>query len=138
MTAEVCPPGRRPCASCPYRRDVPSGVWTEDEYDKLPDYDRPTSEQPFGVFLCHQRDGRVCAGWASVHGDGDNLALRLARLTGGLDLETVERVLEYSSPVPLWLSGAAAAEHGKAGLATPPPAAQRMAVKILRRRARRG
>lgn len=24
-----------PCETCPYRRDVPSGVWSADEYRKL-------------------------------------------------------------------------------------------------------
>jgi uncharacterized protein DUF6283 len=28
-------PRRRPCPSCPYRRDVPSGLWDTCEYDKL-------------------------------------------------------------------------------------------------------
>ena len=30
----------KPCASCPYRCDVPSGVWHPDEYAKLEVYDR--------------------------------------------------------------------------------------------------
>jgi hypothetical protein len=46
---------------------VPSGAWVAEEYAKLPAYDRPTGEQPAGLFLCHQQDGRACAGWVA-HG----------------------------------------------------------------------
>lgn len=28
-------PRKTPCASCPYRKDVPSGVWEASEYEKL-------------------------------------------------------------------------------------------------------
>lgn len=35
-----------PCHSCPYRRDVPSGVWATEEYDKLLPYDADTASQP--------------------------------------------------------------------------------------------
>lgn len=56
------------CSSCPYRRDVPAGIWHADEYEKLRAYDRDTSEQPMAPFLCHQQDGTLCAGWVAVHG----------------------------------------------------------------------
>ena len=61
------PPARTPCATCPYRTDVPSGVWAPEEYAKLLAYDEETAYQPLSVFLCHQVDGRVCAGWAGCH-----------------------------------------------------------------------
>jgi hypothetical protein len=35
----INPPAPKPCESCPYRKDVPSGVWSEGEYRKLPQYD---------------------------------------------------------------------------------------------------
>lgn len=35
----------KPCASCPYRRDVPEGVWHPEEYSKLRAYDGSTGEQ---------------------------------------------------------------------------------------------
>ncbi|WP_336794377.1 DUF6283 family protein [Gordonia malaquae] len=54
---KVTSPAPRPCESCPYRRDVPSGVWAESEYEKLRAYDAPTGEQPVRLFLCHQYDG---------------------------------------------------------------------------------
>ena len=42
-------PAKNPCGSCPYRKDVPSGVWAVSEYLKLVEYDRPTGEQPVHV-----------------------------------------------------------------------------------------
>lgn len=108
--AKVEGPAARPCGSCPYRRDVPSGVWHPDEYDKLPPYDGPTWEQPPGVFLCHQQDGRMCAGWCGTHDMDEALAIRLLGATG--NGEAVNAALDYVSPIPLFDSGAEAAEHG--------------------------
>jgi hypothetical protein len=117
VTRAIRPPAPRPCETCPYRRDVPAGVWSADEYAKLPAYDRPTQQQPPAVFLCHQHDGRACAGWAGCHDADELLALRLAPLRGDLSPETVEAIRAYRSPVPLHPSGQAAAEYGRAGLA---------------------
>ncbi|MFC6371193.1 DUF6283 family protein [Nonomuraea thailandensis] len=37
------PPARRPCGTCPYRKDAPSGMWSQEMvFDKLRGYDRPT------------------------------------------------------------------------------------------------
>jgi len=132
-------PRKRPCASCPYRQDCPSGLWDESEYDKLAAYDGDTGQQAenaaWGVFACHQTGGsEVCAGWAHVHGDVNCLALRLA---GSLDRAVdVQAVLEYATDVPLWPSGAAAAEHGKRDLDAPGEAAQDAVEKIIKVRAR--
>lgn len=59
MGEPIKAPAKNPCGSCPYRRDVPSGIWSEEEYDKLPQYDLPTGDQPPNVFLCHQQNGRL-------------------------------------------------------------------------------
>ncbi|MEV6909068.1 DUF6283 family protein [Amycolatopsis sp. NPDC051071] len=53
---ELGPPAEAPCRSCPYRRDVPSGVWDISEYEKLARYDRDTGEQPTGLFQYHLTD----------------------------------------------------------------------------------
>lgn len=128
-------PRPRPCDSCPYRRDVPAGVWAASEYEKLPPYDNDTGDQPPGVFMCHQADGTVCAGWASVHGNRDNLALRLAR---AIDPEIdVGAVVAYRSPVPLFASGAEAAEHGLSGVPDPGPDADALMAKLRLQRERR-
>ena len=131
-------PAPNPCASCPYRRDVPSGIWHPEEYEKLPRYDAPTYEQPTGLFLCHQTgaddDGRrVCAGWVGCHG-GELLGLRLGASTGALDPQDVDATFAYESPVPLFASGAAAAAHGLREVETPSVAAVTASEKIRRRR----
>lgn len=131
-------PAAAPCRFCPYRRDVPSGVWMEDEYAKLPPYDGKTWEQPVGVFLCHQQDGRACAGWASVHGDENSMALRMASAAGYLDGETLDAILDYEASVPVFATGAEAAEHGLAEVETPGPAALRTVERLQRKRRRGG
>lgn len=136
---EIGPPAPRPCASCPYRRDVPSGVWAPEEYQKLPAYDRDTMGQPPQVFLCHQAGrgddrARVCAGWAGCHDTGNLLALRFAAITGSMAPESVGATLDYESPVPLFSSGAEAARHGLAEVDRPGEHAARAMAKIARRR----
>jgi len=139
--AEIQPPAPRPCGSCPYRQDVPGGVWAPEEYAKLPDYDRPTAEQPAGVFLCHQQNGRVCGGWAAVHGaqgradhSRDSLALRMAGAFGHMTPEAIESTREYVSPVPVWSSGSEALKKGMADVADPTPEAEEIAAKLERRK----
>ena len=125
-------PRNRPCSSCPYRRDCPSGVWAEEEYRKLLAYDGDTNEQvskrAFGVFCCHQGTSEICAGWAAVHGDYDCLALRVAAsMDPAVD---VKAVLDYTTDVPLWPSGTAAAEHGLRDIENTSPAARETVRKI--------
>ena len=124
----------RPCPSCPYRRDVPSGIWDASEYDKLPAYDGDVPDQlaagALGVFMCHQMSGQICAGWAGCHDMANNLAVRMAR-----DIDPA--IFDYVSPVPLFASGAEAAEHGKRQITRPGPAAVRQQRSIVRKQARR-
>jgi hypothetical protein len=124
---DIRPPADRPCGSCPYRRDVPSGVWAEEEYEKLPAYDGETFEQPIGVFHCHRQDGRACAGWVAVHDMYESLALRLASAEGRVD---VDGFLDYETDVPLFGSGAEAAEHGLRDLEEPDADARRVMKKL--------
>jgi hypothetical protein len=124
----------RPCPSCPYRRDVPSGIWHEDEYAKLPAYDRPTGEQPPELFHCHRAPGQVCAGWAGCHDMANNLAVRIALIRDRIG----PAVFGYVSPVPLFASGAEAAEHGKRDIEAPGQEAERKMRQLLRLRARGG
>lgn len=146
VTGEVRPPAKEPCDYCPYRLDVPSGVWSGEEYAKLPGYDLPTGQQPSGVFMCHKKNTRVCAGWAGCHGPQvrgyDLLALRFAALVG-IAPEVVEAVMEYVSPVPLFATGRAAAEHGLREVEAVGPEASEamdklMAGRELRERRRKG
>jgi hypothetical protein len=132
----IRPPAPHPCGSCPYRQDVPSGVWDEGEYDKLPEYDEPTGNQPIGVFMCHQADGRVCAGWAGCHDMEENLAVRLSVATGRMDDKTYEALLDYETPTPLWETGGEAASHGVENLFDPDEDAQRVMDKLRSKRER--
>ena len=139
MVDMIGPPAPRPCESCPYRRDVPSGVWAPEEYKKLEPYDHETAEQPAAVWTCHQIDRdsaqrRVCAGWAGCH-DGDNLlAVRVAVFQGLMTGEDAQAVVEYVSPVPLFDTAADAAEHGLAEIEYPREQARATIAKISRRR----
>lgn len=116
----------QPCSACPYRQDVPSGVWAYAEYEKLRLYDEPTGAQPFAFFACHATPEHGCHGWAVVHTSRghayDLLALRL-----------------HGSPtvpepgVLLFASGNEAADHGQADMENPSPAATETADRLLRK-----
>ncbi len=129
---EQCGVAKAPCKSCPYRRDVPSGIWHAHEYDKLPAYDGEIIDQlragAGGLFMCHQQDGCLCAGWLATHGPDNLLALRLS------GHEVTKEVWDYTSPVPVFGSGAEAAAHGKADIETPGEKAQRTVGRLIRKR----
>jgi hypothetical protein len=133
----IKPPAANPCGTCPYRRDVPSGVWHPDEYAKLPAYDRDTPAQPSGIFLCHQVNGHVCGGWAACHDMTHSLALRVAEMSGHITPETADAVADYTTPVPIFATGREAAAHGLADTAAPSSDAERAINKLTTRRARR-
>ncbi len=135
MASAVKPPATSPCGSCPYRRDVPSGIWAAEEYKKLPAYDQDTAYQPAGVFLCHQVNGHMCAGWVGCHGASNLLALRLAAAYGHLPDDDLDAALSYESPVPLFATGQEAADHGLADLEHPDDRARKAIDKLTRRRA---
>lgn len=125
----VLPPASKPCGSCPYRRDVPSGVWALEEYQKLAEYDKETGQQPVGIFLCHRQDGRVCAGWAGCHDMEHALAIRIGAASR-LDDETLHAILDYETDVPLFASGREAAIHGMRELHKPSAEAKRVMEKM--------
>lgn len=131
-------PAPRPCDSCPYRCDVPSGVWAAEEYEKLRRYDADTALQPIALFQCHQTDAdsrhrRLCAGWVGCHGE-ELLALRISLFDGTITPELFRSAIDYVSPVPLFPTGAAAANHGQAAVDDVSPAARTAIRKIRRRR----
>lgn len=119
-----------PCGSCPYRRNVPSGVWHEEEYMKLPAYDNEMAEQPTSVFMCHQGDGKACAGWLGYRDPYDLLAVRLSVATGRMD----PSCMNYTGNANLFDSGAEAAAHGMRDMENPSPAAMAVMGKIERKR----
>jgi hypothetical protein len=125
-----------PCATCPYRKGVPSGIWSEEDYEKLRAYDGSMTEQyvhgATGVFQCHQSDGRLCGGWVGCHDMFDTFAARIH--AGKLD----DSVWIYVSPVPLYGSGAEAADHGELDIEHPSREAMDAISKIVRVRDARG
>lgn len=125
-------PPKVPCGTCPYRKDVPSGIWDRSEYEKLPEYDKSTSEQPPQVFLCHQKDGNLCGGWLLCHDRDHLLSLRVGPIMYGVELD--ESVWTYSSDVPIFGSGAEAAEHGMVEIEKPSVEAQRKIAGLERKR----
>ena len=123
---------KTPCASCPYRADVPAGIWHADEYAKLPAYDGDIPEQSSAkTFFCHQTGREICAGWLG-HRDHptDLLAVRLGLANGDLD----DSIADYSTGAELFGSGAEAAAHGISGIEDPDPRARQTISKILRLR----
>jgi Family of unknown function (DUF6283) len=116
---------KRPCASCPYRKDAPSGLWARHEYDKLLSYDGEIIDQlkngAVATFWCHQRNGKLCAGWIATHGAANLLAMQL-------NAPKVPReTWEYTTDVPLFGSGAEARKHGLKDLKKP----GRKAVRLM-------
>jgi len=128
-------PAARPCPTCPYRRDAPSGLWAAHEYAKLPGYDGDISDQvdaeAFQLFNCHTDRERLCAGWVSCHDMHNNLAVRLH--SGELD----PMIYDYVSPVLLFASGSEAAAHGVRDIADPDFDSRLAADKLRRIRKRR-
>lgn len=84
--------------------------------------------------MCHDaKDGStICRGWLDVHPIGDLLALRLAATRGMISYELVDLP---PSGVPVFESGAAAAEHGMAEIDDPSDPALRVIDKLTKRRA---
>lgn len=116
-----------PCSTCPYRRDTPPGIWSRDEYEKLPKYDEGHDPPAFGVFLCHHTNSTgvdtVCRGWLAVH--ADSIAVRLGLMTGQLTMKQVDAPCR----VELYGSGTEAAVFGINGIKRP----GRAAVRAMRR-----
>lgn len=122
-------PSKAPCGTCPYRKDVPAGVWAAEEYEKLPGYDGDVLDQLLagatGLFMCHQNDGHLCAGWVGCHDMYHSLAVRLQSVA--------PETFDYVSPVPLFASGAEAAAHGLSGVPNPDERAKAAMRKLTKR-----
>jgi hypothetical protein len=117
------------CLACPYRKDVASGVWAQEEYDKLPAYDNPTAEQPFEAFACHAQPESFCHGWAVCHSNR------------GHEYELIALRFRDAGPipkpsVPLFRSGTEAALHGMALIAKPNKKAKDTVERLLKRHPR--
>lgn len=131
--ANLPKPSKTPCGTCPYRQDVPSGIWHEEEYLKLPSYDKPLEEQAAegntALFYCHQKDGHLCAGWVGCHDMEETLAARCR--------EVDPSVFSYESPIPLFASGQEACDHGMAEIENPSFEARVAIDKLMTKREQR-
>lgn len=116
------------CSACPYRKDVPSGVWSAAEYDKLAEYDKETGWQPPGGFSCHATPEVYCHGWAVVHGRQEDTREVLAFRIWGPPENGIP-----PEGVPLFSSGAEAAEHGKRDIEHPSEEAKDVVARLMRR-----
>lgn len=114
------------CPTCPYAVSTPPGIWHRDEYEKLRDYDNETFAQTPGVFLCHQRNGCVCAGWVAVHGM-ELLGLRIALSSGDIEYPLPEISGEF------YATGNEAADAGLAGIENPSAQAVKAIQKVGRK-----
>ena len=115
-----------PCSACPYRTDVPSGVWSATEYEKLRAYDRVTFEQPFEAFACHATPEHICSGWAVVHstrgGEYELLGLRIL----GIGAHEVP-----PTKIELFASGNEAADWGEQDIEDPSEEAMDVVAKLM-------
>lgn len=125
--SEPLRPRPRPCPSCPYRLDCPSGLWHPDEYRRLPGWDGDTAYQVAGVFCCHSTPDLLCAGWVGHRDPYDLLALRIGVGSGAVSPD----VFEYRTAVPLFASGWRAAVHGLRDIENPGPEARAALAKIV-------
>ncbi len=125
----------RPCSSCPYRTDVPPGIWAPGEYEKILVFDLPTVSQPQSVFVCHSDPEKACSGWATCHEnrghENELLALRLLALRPSRAAELPEH------DVKVFPSAKVAALHGLSGVEDPPPEAVVAMAKVTRLHARK-
>lgn len=126
-----------PCTTCPYRRDTPTGIWSRDEYEKLPAYDqRDFGGAPMATFHCHQEPqiGKptVCRGWLSVH--PDCIAVRMAYFSGLITKEMMAEIPVKPDPA-LYSSGAQACRAGLKGVKRPGKKAKAAIEKLSKRKA---
>ena len=117
-----------PCSACPYRKDVPSGVWQYHEYQKLREYDEPTFAQPFAWFACHATPDHACNGWAVVHSNrGHEFDLVALRIRGIYPDQIPDAATE------MFASGNEAADHGQADIEDPTEDAVAVQERLLKK-----
>lgn len=132
MNGTLPKPPKKPCGSCPYRLDTPSGIWEEHEYRKLPHYDGNTGQQfmngATALFMCHQKDGCLCGGWLVTHDPNHLAALRLNAVH--------QSAFSYDPGVPCHPSGEAACAHGLRDAEEPSPDARKMIAGLIKKRSK--
>jgi hypothetical protein len=134
-----CNVPKGPCSTCPYAKATPSQAANE-EYDKLPEYDRETWAQPSSLFLCHHSptlpSDTVCFGWLVVHGD-EALGLRLAMATGSIDGKAAAEAHNGADRSQFYKSGTEAAKSGMEAIEIPSADAIQAVRTLAKRRMRK-
>ena len=127
-----CP--KKACDTCPYLKATPSGIWSEEEYRKLPKYDDNES-LTLSIFHCHQENATgvptVCRGWVSTA--RESISVRLGVLQGLIAVEDLPNGLEDA----YYSSGHEACEAGLRDIDDPSEEALELLNKLLRRGAGR-
>lgn len=74
---------REPCASCPYRIDVPPGTWHPEEFENLKAQDANQFGSVFGCHATRKTGPQVCGGWLldQRNRGAPCISLRLALMT---------------------------------------------------------
>lgn len=123
---------KRPCSTCPYRKDTPPGIWDSSEYERLPDWDEDSPEIQMGLFLCHhsnfQTTETLCRGWLTVA--SESIAVRIAMMDGKVDPDEVYADVD----VPLYATGQEACEAGLSGVDSPDEDARQAIDRLIRKK----
>jgi hypothetical protein len=96
---------RKPCASCPYRKDVPIGTWHRSELENLLANDK--DEMHGNLFACHKFRHRpkeehdACAGWVLDQKERGlpSIRFRLALMTNDDAVRMLEEVTDGGHPL---------------------------------------
>lgn len=84
----------RPCAQCPWRTDVPTGVFPAEAFRISANTAEDMSVHTFGCHMTTTDRSSTCAGFL-ISGADHNLAVRMGRATGTIPLDV-------ESPFPLY------------------------------------
>jgi hypothetical protein len=88
---------KTPCASCPYRKDVPVKTWHRSEFENLLAQDQDQFGRMFG---CHKfrfrpsEEQHFCAGWLLDQKERGypSLHLRMFLITNGITVEQLDEI----------------------------------------------
>lgn len=78
----------KPCEQCPWREDVPTGIFPPEAYRTSAPTSYDMSERTFACHMSGASTPRTCAGFLIRHGH-HNLSVRLSAMTGRIHLDEV-------------------------------------------------
>ncbi len=91
---------KKPCNSCPYRKDTSLQIWHREEFERLLENEKDYIGKVYG---CHKKDGCACTGWLMLQDKNyfPSMALRLELTFQGIDRTYLDAL---NSPSPLYES----------------------------------